>query len=56
MTMYNPPHQPRNGIAVVEGSGALPESWLAMQYNSDLWQTRKTTDPSHVQRVEFEAA
>ena len=24
MTMYNPPHQPRNGIAVVEGSGALP--------------------------------
>ncbi len=28
---------------------------LGMQDNYDLWQTRKTTDLSQAQRVEFEA-
>lgn len=47
---------PEMALRLSKALGRSPESWLAMQYNYDLWQTRKTTDLSHVQRVEFEAA
>ena len=47
---------PEMALRLSKALGRSPESWLAMQSNSDLWQTRKTTDLSHVQRVEFEAA
>jgi len=47
---------PEMALRLSKALGRSPESWLAMQYNYGLWQTRKTTDLSHVQRVEFEAA
>ena len=47
---------PEMALRLSKALGRSPESWLAMQSNYDLWQTRKTTDLSHVQRVEFEAA
>lgn len=47
---------PEMALRLSKALGRSPESWLAMQYNYDLWQTRKTTELSHVQRVEFEAA
>ncbi len=47
---------PEMALRLSKALGRSPESWLAMQYNYDLWQTRKTIDLSHVQRVEFEAA
>ena len=47
---------PEMALRLSKALGRSPESWLAMQDNYDLWQTRKTTDLSHVQRVEFEAA
>ena len=47
---------PEMALRLSKALGRSPESWLAMQYNYDLWQTRKTTDLSHVQRVKFEAA
>ena len=47
---------PEMVLRLSKALGRSPESWLAMQYNYDLWQTRKTTDLSHVQRVKFEAA
>ena len=47
---------PEMALRLSKVLGRSPESWLAMQYNYDLWQTRKTIDLSHVQRVEFEAA
>ncbi len=36
--------------------GRSPESWLAMQYNYDLWHAKKNTDLSEVQKIKFRAA
>ena len=47
---------PEMALRLSKAVGRSPESWLAMQLNYDLWQTRKTTDLSGVQKVEFEAA
>lgn len=47
---------PEMALRLSKALGRSSESWLAMQHNYDLWQTRKTIDLSHVQRVEFEAA
>ena len=47
---------PEMALRLSKALGRSPESWLTMQHNYDLWQTRKTTDLSHIQRVEFEAA
>lgn len=47
---------PEMALRLSKAVGRSPEIWLAMQYNYDLWQTRKTTDPSQAQRGEFEAA
>jgi len=70
VAMYNPPYpgefiraaylepfdSPEMALQLSKALGRSPESWPAMQDNHDLWQTRKTTDLSHVQRVKFEAA
>ena len=47
---------PEMALRLSKAVGRSPESWLAMQHNYDLWQTKKTTDLSGVQKVEFEAA
>lgn len=36
--------------------GRTPESWLAMQDNYNLWQTRHSVDLEAVEKVEFHAA
>ena len=36
--------------------GRSPESWLAMQYNYELWQARQSVNLDAVQKVEFHAA
>ena len=47
---------PEMALRLSKAVGRSPESWLAMQLNYDLWQTKETTDLSGVQKVEFEAA
>jgi len=47
---------PGMALRLSKVAGRTPESWLAMQYNYDLWQARKTTDLSEVQKVKFRAA
>jgi len=36
-------------------SRRIPESWLAMKDNYDLWQARKSANLSQVRKVPFEA-
>lgn len=47
---------PEMALRLSKGLGRSPESWLTMQHNYDLWQTKKTADLSDVQKVDFEAA
>ena len=47
---------PEMALRLSKAVGRSPESWLAMQHNYDLWQTKKTTDLSGVHKVEFNAA
>jgi len=47
---------PEMALRLSKALGRSPESWLAMQHNHDLFQARKVTDLSHVQKVEFDAA
>ena len=43
-------------LRLAKALGRSPESWLAMQYNYDLWFARKSTDLSDVQKIKFRAA
>lgn len=47
---------PEMALRLSKALGRSPESWLAMQHNYDLWQTRKTADLSNVRKVKFRAA
>jgi len=47
---------PEMALRLSKALGRSPESWLAMQHNYDLWQTRKTADLSNVRKVKFHAA
>ena len=47
---------PAMALRLSKALGRSPESWLAMQYNYDLWFARKSTDLSDVQKVKFRAA
>ena len=47
---------PAMALRLAKALGRSPESWLAMQYNYDLWFARKSTDLSDVQKVKFHAA
>ncbi|MDB4223201.1 HigA family addiction module antitoxin [Granulosicoccus sp.] len=47
---------PAMALRLAKALGRSPESWLAMQYNYDLWFARKSTDLSDVQKIKFRAA
>jgi addiction module HigA family antidote len=47
---------PSMSLRLSKALGRSPESWLAMQYNYDLWQARQVTDLTDVQKVSFKAA
>lgn len=47
---------PEMALRLSKALGRSPESWVAMQYNYDLWHARKSTDLSSVQKVSFRAA
>jgi addiction module HigA family antidote len=46
---------PEMALRLAKALGRSPESWLAMQHNYDLWQTRRAIDLSHVRAIEFAA-
>jgi len=46
---------PEMALRLSKALGRSPESWLAMQYNHDLWHARKDTDLSRVSPVDFAA-
>jgi len=47
---------PEMALRLSKALGRSPESWLAMQYNFDLWQAKQSADLSNVQKIQFEAA
>ena len=47
---------PEMALRLSKSVGRSAESWLAMQYNHDLWIAKKNINLSDVQSVEFEAA
>ena len=47
---------PSMALRLSKALGRSPESWLAMQYNYDLWQARQVTDLTDVHKVSFKAA
>lgn len=47
---------PEMALRLSKAIGRSPESWLAMQHNFDLWQAKKSTDLSDVEKIQFEAA
>ncbi len=47
---------PEMALRLSKALGRSPESWLAMQHNYDLYQAKKVTDLSAVQKIEFDAA
>ena len=47
---------PEMALRLAKALGRSAESWLAMQHHYDLWQAKRKTDLSKVQRVRFEAA
>lgn len=47
---------PEMALRLSKCIGRSPESWLAMQHNYDLWQTKKSVDLSEVERLKLSAA
>lgn len=47
---------PEMALRLSKALGRSPESWLAMQYNYDLWQAKRHTDLANVGRVRLRAA
>lgn len=47
---------PEMSLRLSKALGRSPESWLAMQYNHDLWQAKKRVDLANVTRVRFTAS
>ena len=47
---------PEMALRLSKALGRSPESWIAMQYNFDLWHARRSTDLSTVRKVRFRAA
>lgn len=47
---------PEMALRLSKALGRSPESWLAMQYNHDLWQARQRVDLGGVARVRLTAA
>jgi antitoxin HigA-1 len=44
---------PEMALRLSKTLGRSPESWLAMQNNYDLWQTRKHLNMDEVEKLEF---
>jgi len=47
---------PEMALRLSKSLGRSPESWLAMQYNHDLWQAKQHVNLSNVGRVKLTAA
>jgi addiction module HigA family antidote len=47
---------PEMALRLSKALGRSPESWLAMQYNHDLWQARRQIDLAGVSKVQLTAA
>jgi len=47
---------PETALRLSKALGRSPESWLAMQYNHDLWQTRQSVNLANVSKVRSSAA
>lgn len=47
---------PEMALRLSKALGRTPESWLAMQYNHDLWQARRSVDLGNVSRIKLTAA
>ena len=47
---------PEMALRLSKALGRSPESWLALQYDYDLWHAKQNTDLSDVKKVDFEAA
>ena len=47
---------PEMALRLSKAIGRSPESWLAMQYNYDLWQAKKSVDLGNVGKVRLTAA
>jgi len=47
---------PEMALRLSKALGRSPESWLAMQYNHDLWQAKQQVDLRNVGRVKLTAA
>jgi addiction module HigA family antidote len=47
---------PEMALRLSKALGRSPESWLAMQYNHDLWQARQRVDLGNVSKVRLTAA
>lgn len=47
---------PEMALRLSKALGRSPESWLAMQYNFDLWKAKRSFDLSNVHKIEFEPA
>ena len=47
---------PEMALRLSKALGRSPESWLAMQYNHDLWQAKQHVDLGNVSKVRLTAA
>jgi addiction module HigA family antidote len=47
---------PEMALRLSKALGRSAESWLAMQYNHDLWQARQRVDLRGVGKLQFDAA
>ena len=47
---------PEMALRLSKALGRSPESWLAMQYNHDLWQARQSVDLGTVSKIKLTAA
>jgi addiction module HigA family antidote len=47
---------PEMALRLSKALGRSPESWLAMQYNHDLWLAKQNVDLRNVERVRLTAA
>jgi len=47
---------PEMALRLSKTLGRSPESWLAMQYNYDLWQARQRVDLTGVSKLMLDAA
>jgi addiction module HigA family antidote len=47
---------PEMALRLSKALGRSPESWLAMQYNYDLWQAKRNVDLGNVGKIRLTAA